>query len=300
MSNYKRKYAQSAVTAGAFLPLCALSGLSPKGPINDFFSVLTTDLSVLGLDINLDDLKVLQGFTKEEALQTITNTKERLISTLERAYGSEVSSWFELGFSLSLMGCASTTSDRTWLISTAKEHLKTVAIQAGYAQSKLDNILDQLQYDGFVLVDVITNFLTEAVEIMDTPPRPRLFISYGSGDHDLAKEFATLCKKANIDTFVASIDIPPGTDWYDRLGDEIRRSDEILLILSPQSIHSHWVMIEVGAAWALGKQIIPVVLYADINALPEPIKRFQAQKVISAEARRDLVKKIAKRMHNQN
>lgn len=298
MPNYNKEHAKGAVSSGSFLIVLLKMAGSPDETLEKAYLALTDALNVLGVDIKLDELKRLDKFTREEAGQIVKNLRSRITSAIERSYGPTVSAWFELSSALSLIATTSTASERTGLISTAEEDLKSAAMRAGYAESKLDNILYRLQTDDPFESPgaVIKHFMEEAFEIIETP---RLFISYATVDHELAEEIADLCRRANIYTFVANINIPPGTDWYDRLGDEIRQADELLVIISPESIDSAWVMIEVGAAWALGKGIIPAVLYEDIGSLPEPIKRFQAQKIISKTERKNLVKKIAQRMHNR-
>lgn len=294
MPYYNREHATSAVTAGSFLPLCIISGRSSTNPLDDFYSIVDKNLGILGVDTSLDNLSGLHRLSMEEIVDFVANMKSRLIGALERAYAPAISSWFELGFSISLMATAATTSDRISVVSDIGGDLKKrVAARVGYPESKLDRIFNRLR-SGDAIVEIVVDFLREAEKVIQ---KRRLFISYGSGDLELAEEFSRLCERAGIETFVANIDISPGTDWYSRIGEEIRQSDEVLLIISPQSIRSPWVMIEVGAAWGLGKPIIPAVLYEDIDTLPEPIKRFQAQKIVSTADRRNLIKGIAKRMH---
>lgn len=296
MPNYNKECAKGAISSGSFLVALAQNAGSQDKIFEQAYLALTDTLNVMGVDIELDELKRLHKITPEEAVQSVRNLKSRFIIAIERSCGPVVSAWFELSFILTFIATASPASVRTSVVSTAEEDLKSAARRAGYTESKLDNVLHRLQTDNYVPGEVMKDFMVEAFEIVETP---RLFISYATDDHQLAEEIADLCRRANINTFVANIDIPPGTDWYNRLGDEIRQADELLVIISPKSIHSPWVMIEVGAAWALGKGIIPAVIYENIDSLPEPIKRFQAQKIISTMQRKNLVKKIAQRMHNQ-
>lgn len=300
MPNYNKNRAKGAIASGSLLAALFqnVQNAGSQDQIDKGYLALTDVLNVMGVDIKLDELKDelkrLNQITREEAVPIVLNFESRFIIAIERSCGPTVSAWFELSFWLATIA-ASPASVTTSVISTLEEDLKSAAIRAGYAKSKLDNVLHRLRTDDHP-EHVISDFMMEANKIVETP---RLFISYATDDHQLAEEIADLCRRANIGTFVANIDIPPGTDWYNRLGDEIRQADELLVIISQRSIHSPWVMIEVGAAWALGKGIIPAVLYENIDSLPEPIKRFQAQKIISTTQRKNLVKKIAQRMHNQ-
>jgi len=46
------------------------------------------------------------------------------------------------------------------------------------------------------------------------------------------------------------------------------RSEEVWLLATPESLRSEWVTTEWGVAWALGKNIVPILLGCTLNALP--------------------------------
>jgi hypothetical protein len=139
----------------------------------------------------------------------------------------------------------------------------------------------------------IEKFIDESLEITK---RPCIFISHASEDSEIANEFASMFREKGIMTFVANVDILAGTNWEKKLKEEIYKSDELLLILSPESENSNWVMIEVGAAWILGETITPAVMYTNVNSIPEPIKKFQAKPIKTSSQRKNLVEDIAKRV----
>ena len=47
--------------------------------------------------------------------------------------------------------------------------------------------------------------------------------------------------------------------------------EDFLIIISPASIKSEWVLIELGGAIALEKNIIPILLYVGVNEIPQII-----------------------------
>lgn len=53
----------------------------------------------------------------------------------------------------------------------------------------------------------------------------------------------------------------------DRIPDEIRESlrdcDEVLVLVTPESWKRIWIQVEVGAAWGLGKRLVPVFYHVD-------------------------------------
>jgi hypothetical protein len=49
---------------------------------------------------------------------------------------------------------------------------------------------------------------------------------------------------------------------------------------------------EIGAAWALGKSLIPALVQVDPCDLPDPIRRYQARVIETTAQRKALVKEI--------
>lgn len=54
--------------------------------------------------------------------------------------------------------------------------------------------------------------------------------------------------------------ISAGDNWANLIEENLRKSEIVLLFISPRALASEWVMMEFGAAVALKKKIIPVVL----------------------------------------
>ena len=50
-------------------------------------------------------------------------------------------------------------------------------------------------------------------------------------------------------------------------------------VLSPASLRSHWVLVELGGALALKKVIVPILMYIGPNEVPDPIKRLLARDI---------------------
>jgi hypothetical protein len=142
----------------------------------------------------------------------------------------------------------------------------------------------------------IDKFIDESSEITK---RPCIFISHASEDSEIAKEFASMFEKRRIESFVANFNVFAGADWNNQVKEEIYKSDELLLILSPDAMKSNWVLIEVGAAWILGKPITPAVMYTDLNTVPEPIKKFQAKPILTNSQRESVVDNIVKRVYKE-
>jgi hypothetical protein len=52
---------------------------------------------------------------------------------------------------------------------------------------------------------------------------------------------------------------------------------------------------ETGAAWALGKPLIPALVHIAIDQLPDPVRRYQARVIETTAQRQSLVDKLRNR-----
>lgn len=103
-----------------------------------------------------------------------------------------------------------------------------------------------------------------------------IFISYSSVNTDEAIRLRRFLRDHGVDCFLSEKEngrakIPYGVDYRDFLRDEINSSKLIALICSPDSISSRWVLKELGAAWALGKPVVPIVLNMKMEDISEEI-----------------------------
>ncbi len=80
------------------------------------------------------------------------------------------------------------------------------------------------------------------------PKAYQIFVSHATADKWLA---VTLCEKreeAGPTTFRDDRDIDGGDDIPERIHVAIKRSRELVLLLTPNSVNRPWVLLEVGAA----------------------------------------------------
>lgn len=95
---------------------------------------------------------------------------------------------------------------------------------------------------------------------------PRIFISHASEDLALATLFRDSLLNAGVreDLIFYSGDrssgVPTGTDIRTRLLEELRAPGLVVELLSPSFLASTWCLLEVGAAWGLGKSTYPIVV----------------------------------------
>lgn len=92
---------------------------------------------------------------------------------------------------------------------------------------------------------------------------------------------------------MAQKDLRAGTDWSPTIRAAIADSRFVLLLLTRRSHGKHWISVETGAAWALGKTTIPLLNQVSPSEITEPLSRSQARPVENAQQQRDLAKELA-------
>ena len=104
----------------------------------------------------------------------------------------------------------------------------------------------------------------------------KIFISYSSKDSALAMDLAHRFQKVGMNVFT---DKYPGkgakrgiTPFIDRRLDNLRVSDEFVVLLTENAITDTQIGFEIGAALSLRKKITSIVVGVDAEKLPPPLK----------------------------
>jgi hypothetical protein len=87
------------------------------------------------------------------------------------------------------------------------------------------------------------------------------FISYSSRDEDLAQRLHADLQNKGVRCWFAPEDLKIGDKFRDRIDESIRLHDKLLLILSENSVTSHWVGDEVEAAFERERRENRIVLF---------------------------------------
>lgn len=125
----------------------------------------------------------------------------------------------------------------------------------------------------------------------------RVFVSHATADKWLA---TTLCEKieeqTGAETFRDDRDIDGGDDIPDVIRREIARSNEMLVLLTPESVGRPWVLFEVGAAWGRRRdsRIVALLCHVEIDTIPDMIA---SKKAISINEFEQYLKDLGKRAH---
>ena len=93
----------------------------------------------------------------------------------------------------------------------------------------------------------------------------KAFISYSSVDVKLARRVAKVLKTLGVEHFLDSKDV----HWGDRITDAVREGivscTDLIVIVSPASIKSQWVLFEIGQASALAKRILMLLTHPAVE-----------------------------------
>src|SRR5215470_4182222 len=68
-----------------------------------------------------------------------------------------------------------------------------------------------------------------------------VFLSFSSLDVGFAGELVAILRRHGIPVWYSSTDLIGAQQWHDKIGEALRRCDWFLIVLSPNSLQSHWV-----------------------------------------------------------
>ena len=87
-----------------------------------------------------------------------------------------------------------------------------------------------------------------------------VFISYAHFDRKEAERLVKALRAGSIAGWLDKADIAAGNSIPSAVRDALKRSSAVVVLLSPRALQSEWVQFEIGAAEALGKKIVPVLI----------------------------------------
>ncbi len=114
----------------------------------------------------------------------------------------------------------------------------------------------------------------------------RIFISYARHDYAFAHQLLSGLRGISVEGWMDEADIAAGAANGAAVRSAIEKSSAIVVLVSPSSLRSRWVDFEVGAAQALGKPIVPILLEG--SELPETLQDIRA-----IDARDKLINHVA-------
>ena len=109
----------------------------------------------------------------------------------------------------------------------------------------------------------------------------RVFISHAGADTACAKQLYQWLKEDGHEAFLdqeRDDGILPGEDWEKRLYKELRKADAVVCIVTESYLKSVWCAAEIGAARALGAELLPVQFSStdELHTLLKPLQGLNA------------------------
>jgi hypothetical protein len=104
--------------------------------------------------------------------------------------------------------------------------------------------------------------------------RYKVIISSSQKDRNLARDLARRLKDTGVHTTYSKLRSSAGSD-YEKSLMELLNADELIVILTCNSVDSFWMMFEIGAACSLRTKITTVVVDLETQELPPVIKQLK-------------------------
>ena len=119
-----------------------------------------------------------------------------------------------------------------------------------------------------------------------------IFVSHREAEREVAEHLVEFILAAldikNDDlrcTSVEGFQLPFGFSIAEKLKADLNRADVVFAIITPMSLKSQWVLFELGASWALGKLVVPVLAPGlKPSDLPGPLAQYPAVNVSNNDA----------------
>lgn len=136
----------------------------------------------------------------------------------------------------------------------------------------------------------------ERFEVMELAKND-VFLSYTKGDEAIAAELFDKLTELGLKCFIASGDIHPGEEWLKKLHAALDQSRSIVILVTPRSLASKWVHIEIGAAWMKQIPIFPVLQFIEPEQLSAIAAEFQCTKIETDCEKQLFIDSICKRLN---
>ncbi len=103
-----------------------------------------------------------------------------------------------------------------------------------------------------------------------------VFISYSRRDSDFVDKLGEFLEREKITFYRDTEDLPPAVIWRDDLKNAIIDADNIVFIVSPDSVGSVYCQMELDFADERKKRLIPIVLHkTDRKKIPKSLSKWQ-------------------------
>jgi hypothetical protein len=124
---------------------------------------------------------------------------------------------------------------------------------------------------------------------------PDIFISYSHEDQDVARTLIQELGTQSVAGWMDATDIWSGDAVNDKILRALNDSSVVIVLISPDALQSEFVNLEVGAALALGKRILPILVKNLGKRIPPPFRHLalvDARKASPRNVARDIWKSM--------
>lgn len=127
----------------------------------------------------------------------------------------------------------------------------------------------------------------------------KVFVSHATTDKWIAKVLCEKIESTGAATFRDDRDIDGGDDIPDKIRAQIKACRELVVLLTPDSVHRQWVLLEIGAAWgwSRNKRITGIRCHVDIEPIPAMLR---STKVININECDAFLAELKKRVAQYN
>ena len=123
-----------------------------------------------------------------------------------------------------------------------------------------------------------------------------LFISHAAQDAPIAEFIEAQVRRlvTGVEVFRTSRtgQILPGDEWFGVVTEHLRKADEFLVLVTPNSVSRPWMWFEAGAAWMTSRPMVPVTVGLSKDSVPEPLRFFQIYSLETADEARIVFHKL--------
>jgi len=124
-----------------------------------------------------------------------------------------------------------------------------------------------------------------------------VFLSYSQQDQHIASDLAAKMEALHLNCFMAPMDIGSGEQWERAIREALLQSEHILVLITPRSKNSKWVLMECGAAWVQEKTLMPLTQFVEPEEFVSCLRGFQGR-VIETDAQvRSVLEEISNIVH---
>jgi len=125
-----------------------------------------------------------------------------------------------------------------------------------------------------------------------------VFVSHATADKWIARMLCEKIEETGAKAFRDDRDINGGDDIPEEIRRQIVKSNEMIVIFSPESFNRPWVLLEIGAAWGRRQKtrIVAVLCHVEVDNIPDIIS---SKKTISINDVDDYFIELKRRVNRE-